>query len=62
MVSLETKINDNYLENILKRIEENFSDIEDACIDNCNLEIVPLFREYTDEIISIIKGEIQIGE
>lgn len=62
MVCLKIKSNDNDLENILKRIEENFSDIEDACIDNCNPEIITLFREYTDEIISIIKGEIRIGE
>lgn len=59
---MKVKINDNDLDTILKRIEENFSDIEDACINNCNTEIIPLFREYTDEIVSIIKGEIRIGE
>lgn len=59
---MKIKINDNDLDTILKRIEENFSDIENACIDNCNPEIISLFREYTDEIISIIKGEIKIGE
>ena len=59
---MKIKINDNDLDTILKRIEENFSDIENACIDNCNPEIISLFREYTDEIISIIKGKIKIGE
>lgn len=59
MVCLINKIEGNNLKNILKRIEENFSDMEDACVDNCNPEIIPLFREYTDEIISIIKGEIR---
>lgn len=62
MVCLIIKIEDNDLENILKRIEENFSDMEDVCVDNCNSEIIPLFRVYTDEIISIIKGEIRIGD
>lgn len=59
---MKIKINDNDLDTIIKRIEENFSDIEDACINNCYPEIIPIFREYTDEIISIVKGEIRIGE
>lgn len=46
-------------ENIIKRIEENFSDMEDALISNCAFQAVQLFRDYTNEIIKIIKEEIE---
>ena len=46
-------------ENILKRIEENFDDMEDALINNCAFDYVQLFRDYTDEIIKIIEEEME---
>ena len=45
-------------ENLIKRIEENFDDMEDALIKNCHLHYVELFRDYTDEIIKIIEEEM----
>lgn len=42
---------------IIKRIEENFKDMEDALIENCAFDYIPLFRDYTDEIIKIIEEE-----
>ena len=45
-------------ERIIKRIEENFDDMEDALIKNCHLHYVQLFRDYTDEIIKIIEEEM----
>ena len=46
-------------ENILKRIEENFDDMEDALINNCAFGFIGLFRDYTDEIIKIIEEEME---
>lgn len=45
-------------ENLLKRIEENFDDMEDALVENCAFDYVQLFRDYTDEIIKIIEEEM----
>ena len=45
-------------ERIIKRIEENFDDMEDARIKNDYLHYVELFRDYTDEIVKIIEEEI----
>ena len=46
-------------ENLIKRIEENFDDMEDALINNCAFDYVQLFRDYTDEIIEIIEDEME---
>ena len=46
-------------ENLIKRIEENFDDMEDALIKNCAFQEIPLFRDYTDEIIKIIEEEMK---
>lgn len=46
-------------ENLIKRIEENFADIEDALVENCAFDYVQLFRDYTDEIIKIIEEEME---
>lgn len=46
-------------ESIIKRIEENFDDMEDALISNCAFQEVQLFRDYTDEIIKIIEEEME---
>ena len=32
--------------------------MEDALINNCAFDLIPLFRDYTDEIIKIIEEEI----
>ena len=45
-------------ERIIKKIGENFDDMKDALVENCAPELVPIFREYTDEIIKIIEEEI----
>ena len=45
-------------ERIIKRIEENLDDMEDALIKNCHLHYVQLFRDYTDEIIKIVEEEM----
>lgn len=45
-------------ERIIKRIEENFDDMEDALIKNDHLHYVELFRDYTDEIVKIIEEEM----
>jgi hypothetical protein len=45
-------------ESIIKRIEENFSDMEDALIKNYHMHYVQLFRDYTEEIIKIIEEEM----
>lgn len=42
---------------IIKSIEENFEDMQDALVENGESEYVRLFREYTDEIIKIIEKE-----
>lgn len=49
----------NNKEKIIKRIEENYEDMEDALIDNCAFDCVELFREYTNEIIKIINEELK---
>lgn len=46
-------------ENLIKRIEENFNDMEDALVENCEFQEVQLFRDYTDEIIKIIEEEME---
>lgn len=46
-------------ENLIKRIEENFDDMEDALIKNYHLNYVQLFRDYTEEIIKIIEEEME---
>ena len=45
-------------ERLIKEIEDNFDDIKDSMVTNCAPELVPLFRDYTDEIIKIIEEEI----
>ena len=45
-------------ENLIKRIEENFDDMEDALVENCAFDYAQLFRDYTDEIIKIIEEEM----
>lgn len=45
-------------EKIIKEIEECFEDIKKAC--ECEIggaELIPLFRDYTDEIIKIIQEQ-----
>lgn len=42
---------------LIKRIEENFEDMEDALVENCAFDYILLFRDYTDEIIKVIKEE-----
>lgn len=42
---------------IIKKIEENFDDMEDALIKNYHLHYVQLFRDYTEEILKIIEEE-----
>lgn len=44
---------------LLRKIELNFNDMEEALVDNCAFDIVPLFRDYTDEIIKIIEEELE---
>lgn len=46
-------------ENLIKRIEENFDDMEDALVENCAFEYIQLFRDYTNEIIKIINEELK---
>jgi hypothetical protein len=46
-------------ERLIKRIEENFDDMEDALIKNYHLHYVQLFRDYTEEIIKIIEEEME---
>ena len=46
-------------ENLIKRIEENFDDMEDALIKNYHMHYVQLFRDYTEEIIKIIEEEME---
>ena len=45
-------------ERIIKKIEENFEDMEDALVYNCDFDSIPLFRDYTDEIIKILDEEL----
>jgi hypothetical protein len=42
---------------IIKRIKENFEDMENALVENCAFDYIPLFDDYTDEIIKIIEEE-----
>ena len=44
---------------LIKRIEENFEDMEDVLVENCAFDYVQLFRDYTDEIIKIIEEEME---
>ena len=44
-------------ENLIKRIVENFEDMEDALVENRAFGYVQLFRDYTGEIIKIIEEE-----
>ena len=44
---------------LLRKIEINFNDMKDALTNNNAFHIVPLFRDYTDEIIKIIEEEIK---
>ena len=46
-------------ENLIKRIEENFDHMEGALIKNGAFQMAQLFRDYTDEIIKIIKEEME---
>lgn len=43
------------VEDIIKEIEFNFNDIKKSLKENNAECLTPLFREYTDEIIKIIK-------
>lgn len=43
---------------IIKRIKENQNDMKNALVENFAFEIIPLFDEYTKEIIQIIEEEI----
>lgn len=44
-------------ESLIKKIEENFNDMKDALVENYASDFIPLFRDYTDEIIQIIEEE-----
>ena len=46
-------------ERLIKRIEENLEDMEGALVENCAFDCIQLFRDYTDEILKIIKEELQ---
>lgn len=45
-------------EKIIKEINDNFEDMEDALIENETPYLSVLFRDYTDEIIKIIEKEL----
>ena len=54
-------------DNLIKRIEENFEDMKKACVNtygDCEecTELMGVFRDYTDEIIRIIKEEVKQKE
>lgn len=45
-------------EKIIKEIEECFDDLKRACESEIGgAEIIPLFRDYTDEIIKVIQEQ-----
>ena len=44
---------------LLREIEVNYNDMEDVLIKNNASSIIPLFRDYTDEIIKIIEKEFK---
>ena len=45
-------------ERLIKRIAENFEDMEDALVASCAFDYIPLFEDYTDEIIKILDEEL----
>lgn len=49
----------NIKEKLIKEIEENFDDIKDVLMQHNGAEEIPLFRDYTNEIIKIIEKEFQ---
>lgn len=42
---------------IVKEITLCFEDMKKALVENSAAELIPLFRDYTDEIIEIVKKE-----
>lgn len=46
-------------EKLIKRIKENLDDMEDALTENCAFDYIPLFRDYTEEILKIIEEEVK---
>jgi len=49
----------NVKEKIIKKIEENFEDMSSALISGGGIELISLFRDYTDEVIKIIEEELE---
>jgi len=49
----------NNKEKIIKKIEENFDDMTSALISGGGIELISLFRDYTDETIKIIEKELK---
>lgn len=47
---------------LIREIECNFNDMKDALINNNAFDIIPLFRDYTDEIIKLINKENAYGK
>lgn len=46
---------EQYKEDIIEEINKNYKDMEKALEVNGTLSLIPLIREYTDEITGIIK-------
>ena len=51
-----------YRQQLIKEIRANQKDMEKSLVENQSLELIPLFRDYTDEIVKLIESKLSVKE
>ncbi len=59
---MSCELTDRKISKIIQNINENYDDMKESLIDNGGAELIPLFYDYTKEIIEIIKSEVRLSE
>ena len=51
-----------YRQQLIKEIRDNQKDMEKSLIENQASELIPLFKDYTDEIIKLVESKLSVKE
>lgn len=51
-----------YRQQLIKEIRDNQEDMEKSLVENQASELIPLFKDYTDEIIKLVESKLSVKE
>ena len=50
------------ISSLIKEIRDNQEDMEKSLVENKTSELIPLFKDYTDEIVRLIESKLSVKE